>query len=157
MIYLVCHVIFFFLYTLWSVDHNLPSSQYSAKIVSFFLTILSMNGRSYFTLPTKGWYFPPKVEAFLCTLWTVDHTWQTVDLDLPVHAFLSKNIFFIPPLWCRNGRSLFTLPTKGGPFSPKSWIIFQMFPKHMCDWPTGISYFCSQVFTSLFSQKGCKL
>ena len=74
MIYLVCHVIFFFLYTLWSVDHNLPSSQYSAKIVSFFLTILSMNGRSYFTLPTKGWYLPPKVETYsrccpsICTI-----------------------------------------------------------------------------------------
>ena len=85
--------------------------------MSFFLTIWSMHGRSYFTLPTKGWYFPPKVEAFLCTLWTVDHTWQTVDLDLPVHAFFSKNIFFIHPLWCMNGRSLCTLPTKGGPFS----------------------------------------
>ena len=81
MIYLVCHVIFFFLYTLWSVDHNLltvdhnlPCSQYSAKIVSFFLTIWSMHGRSYFTLPTKGWYFPPKVETYsrccpsICTI-----------------------------------------------------------------------------------------
>ena len=55
--------------------------------------------------------------AFLCTLWTVDHTWQTVDHYLPVHAFFSKHIFFIHPLWCMNGRSLCTLPTKGGPFS----------------------------------------
>ena len=81
MIYLVCHVIFFFLYALWSVDHNLltvdhnlPCSQYPAKIVSFFLTIWSMHGRSYFTLPTKGWYFPPKVETYsrccpsICTI-----------------------------------------------------------------------------------------
>ena len=72
--YLKSDVIFFFLYTLWSVDHNLPSSQYSAKIVSFFLTILSMNGPSYFTLPTKGWYLPPKVETYsrccpsICTI-----------------------------------------------------------------------------------------
>ena len=46
-------------------------------------------------------------------------------------CILSKNISFIHPLWRMNSRSLFTLPTKGGPFSPKSWIIFQMFPKHM--------------------------
>ena len=81
MIYLDRRIIFSFLYTLWSVDHNLltvdhnlPCSQYSAKIVSFFLTIWSMHGRSYFTLPTKGWYFPPKVETYsrccpsICTI-----------------------------------------------------------------------------------------
>ena len=93
MIYLVCHVIFFSLYTLWSVDHNLPSSQYSAKIVSFFLTILSMNGRSYFTLPTKGWYLPPKVETdsrYCPSICTIAPGFHIFDWEFSLTRFFPK-------------------------------------------------------------------
>ena len=100
MIYLGCHVIIFFLYTLWSVDHNLLTvdhnllcSQCSTKIVSFFFTIWSMNGQSYFTLPTKGWYFPPKVETHsrCCpSICTIAPGFHIFDLKFSLTRFFPK-------------------------------------------------------------------
>ena len=152
MFYLDGHVIFSLLYTIWTVDHNWPTVDHelpclcttSQSIIIYHLSIMIYLDRHV-------------IFAFLSTLWTVDHTWQTVDHDLPFIHFFSK-IFLFPSVIVHERSIVIYLPTKGGQFSIKGWNIFQMFPKHMCDRPTGISYFCSQVFTrSLFVQKGCKL
>ena len=76
----------------FSVNHNLPSIDLNLpwSPCHFCFTMYPMNGRSYLT-SSRSWF--------------------------TLHAFLSKNIFFIHPLWRMNSRSLFTLPTKGGPFS----------------------------------------
>ena len=47
------------------------------------------------------------------------------------------------------------LAHKGGHFSPKSWNISRMLPKHMCDRPPRISYFAHKFsLTRFFPKKG---
>ena len=150
MTYFYRHVIFSFLYAIWTVDHNwlkvdhdLPCSCTTCRsIIIYHRSIMIYSDRHF-------------IFSFLYTLWTVDHTWQTVDHDLSYIHFFSKNIVFFPSVMVYERSIVIYYPTKSGQFAPKSLYIFQMLPKHMNDRPTGISYFCSQVFTNLlFSKRG---
>ena len=89
--------------------------------------------------------------SFVYTLYMVDHTWA-------IYAFFqwSCYLFSIPYGKWTVDRNL-PCPQRWH-FSPKSWTISRMLPKHI-DRPTRISYFCSQVVLTRFFSKylGCKL
>ena len=125
----------------------------------FFLPIYPMNGWSYLT-NGRSWL------PLLCTTsrsiiiyhqsiiiyltryvnfsFIIPYVWSII-LDQSMRFFSTAVIFF--PSDMVSERSIVIYHAhKGGRFSPKSWNIFSLLPKHMCDRPSRISDFCSQVF-----------
>ena len=103
------------------------------------------NGRSWFTISRSSFI----LLAMSIFPSYIPYVWSII-LDQSMR-FCSKAVIFFPSDMVSERSIVIYLTHKGGHFSPKSWNIFRMLPKHMCDRPPRISYFCSQVFTnSLF-------
>ena len=69
--------------------------------------------------------------------------------------FFSKAVIFFPSDMVSERSIVIYLAHKGGHFSPKSWNISRMLPKHMCDRPPRISYFAHKFsLTRFFPKKG---
>ena len=66
----------------------------------------------------------------------IPYVWSII-LDQSMH-FFSKAVIFFPFDMVSDPSIVIYLTHKGGHFSPKSWNIFRMLPKHMCDRPSRI-------------------
>ena len=74
----------------------------------------------------------------------IPYVWSII-LDQSMR-FCSKAVIFFSSDMVSERSIVIYHAHKGGRFSPKSWNIFSLLPKHMCDRPSRISDFCSQVF-----------
>ena len=134
MIYLDWHVTFSFLYTLWTVDHTWRTVDLD------YLSCVILLGRSQFTISRSSF----TLLAMSIFPSYIPYVWSII-LDQSMR-FFSKAVIFFPFDMVSDPSIVIYLTHKGGHFSPKSWNIFRMLPKHMCDRPPRISDFCSQVF-----------
>ena len=81
----------------------------------------------------------------------IPYVWSII-LDQSMR-FFSKAVIFFPSDMVSERSIVIYLAHKGGHFSPKSWNIFRMLPKHMCDRPPRISYFAHKFSLTRFLPK----